>query len=484
MSYRIVVGLEVHVQLLTKTKLYCGCPTKFGARPNSQTCPVCLGMPGSLPVMNRHAFRLALRMATAMGGEIAEFTKWDRKNYYYPDLPKNYQISQYDLPFCNGGSLDIETEAGPKRVRLIRIHLEEDAGKNLHDDAGGDSLVDLNRAGTPLLEIVSEPDMGSPAEAAAYLTKLRQLARDLEISDCEMQEGSLRCDANVNIHVPLEGRTAKTPVVEIKNMNSIKMIEKAIAYEADRQFEQWRKDGREFGSAPKQTRGWDDSAGVTRLQREKEDVADYRYFPEPDLVPVVVDAALLADAAGGGERADDRRARYETALGVTPYAANVIVEQGKATIDYFERLLELGVEAKSAANWIINDILAHSIGRLKAMSDIPVSPESLAELIWMVADRKLNLNDAREKVLPVMRAEGRSAAAIAKELGLEVVTDTSAIEAVVAEAMAEMPQAVADVRAGKQKAMGSLVGLVMKKSKGKFPPAAVNEILAKKLAEG
>src|SRR5438445_10149433 len=295
-GYKIVIGLEVHVQLLTRTKLFCGCSTQFGLPPNSATCPVCIGMPGVLPVMHRRAFDRALKAALALNCRIAAFTKWDRKNYYYPDLPKNYQISQYDLPFSQDGFLEIATVAGPKRIGIIRVHLEEDAGKMLHDEQGGgrDSKVDLNRAGTPLLEIVSRPDLSSPEEAKTYLEEIRLLMRELEISDCEMQEGSLRCDANVNIHVPLEGGGfAATPIVEVKNLNSIRAVERAMKYEAQRQYDEFRRTGTKLGEVSKATAGWDEERGVTIVQRRKEEASDYRYFPEPDHVPVEVDVAWV-----------------------------------------------------------------------------------------------------------------------------------------------------------------------------------------------
>src|SRR6266568_4389986 len=295
LPYRTIIGLEVHVQLLTRTKLFCGCSTEFGLPPNSATCPICIGMPGVLPVMNRQAFELALKAALALNCQIATFTKWDRKNYYYPDLPKNYQISQYDLPFSHDGWLEIDAAAGPKKIGIIRAHLEEDAGKMLHDEhGGGDSLVDLNRAGTPLLEIVTQPDMTSPEEAKAFLEEIRLLLRELEVSDCEMQEGSLRCDANVNVHiVQPDGTVAATPIVEVKNLNSFRAVERAVKYEAQRQFDQFQKDGKKLGDVSKATAGWNDAKGVTVVQRRKEEASDYRYFPEPDLVPVAVDTAWL-----------------------------------------------------------------------------------------------------------------------------------------------------------------------------------------------
>lgn len=481
--YKTVIGLEVHVQLLTETKLFCGCRTKFGSPPNSQTCPICIGMPGVLPVMNRRAFELAVKAAAALGADVAPFTKWDRKNYYYPDLPKAYQISQYDLPFSTGGGVDIETEHGKKRVRLIRVHLEEDAGKNTHSESGGDSLVDLNRAGVPLLEIVSEPDLSHPAEAKAYLETVRTLLRDLDVSDCEMQEGSLRCDANVNIHVEEAGKVAKTPIVEIKNMNSISAVERAIVHEAARQYEAWRADGRVMGSSPKQTRGWDDVRGITKPQREKEEASDYRYFPEPDLVPVAVDPAWIEKIRSSiGETSDQRKARYRQDYGLSEYSAAVLVDKGRAVADYFDELLSHKVEPKSAANWIINDLLAHTSGRIKVVSDLAIEPTRLAQLIALVVANRLNLNDAREKVLPEMIASGRAAEPIIKEMGLEVVVDRAAIEALADEVIADMAKAAADYRAGVTKALGSLVGQVQKRSKGKFPPALVSEVLIQKLS--
>ncbi|MCA9267292.1 MAG: Asp-tRNA(Asn)/Glu-tRNA(Gln) amidotransferase subunit GatB, partial [Planctomycetales bacterium] len=304
--YDVIIGLEVHVQLLTQTKLFCRCSTRFGAEPNTQTCPVCIGMPGALPVMNGAAYALALKTAVALNCEIPEFTKWDRKQYYYPDLPKGYQISQFDLPMSQHGWLEISDPKGQfetKRVRITRAHLEEDAGKSMHDEAAGkaDSRIDLNRTGTPLLEIVSEPDMRSPLEARAYLSELKLLLTYLGVSDCNMEEGSLRVDANVNLHVHEAGGKTATPIVEIKNMNSFRAVERALSFEADRQWRVWQEKRQKLGDVPKQTRGWDDRAQFTRRQRSKEESSDYRYFPDPDLMPVVTTAAevdAVRDALG------------------------------------------------------------------------------------------------------------------------------------------------------------------------------------------
>src|SRR5262249_34621960 len=379
LPYRIVIGLEVHVQLLTRTKLFCGCSTEFGLPPNSATCPVCIGMPGVLPVMNRQAFELALRAALALNCTIAAFTKWDRKNYYYPDLPKNYQISQYDLPFSKDGWLEIDAAAGRKRIGIIRVHLEEDGGKMLHDEqgTGKDSLVDLNRAGTPLLEIVSQPDLASPEEAKAYLEEIRLLMRELEVSDCEMQEGSLRCDANINLHVTQpDGSFAATPIIEVKNLNSFRGVERALKYEAERQFQEFqdkiakewelersqprtfngvtifavaeRKNGR-LVELSKATAGWSDRRGVTEIQRRKEEAADYRYFPEPDLVPVTVSPEQLKTVrAGLGELPAAQRARLQSQHGLSEYDAGVLSRQGRAFVAYFETVVARSGDAKDA----------------------------------------------------------------------------------------------------------------------------------------
>src|SRR3954453_11492115 len=314
MDYTIIIGLEVHVQLLTESKMFSSCGTDFGLPPNTQTDPVSLGLPGTLPVMNGRAFELALKTAVALEAEIVPFTKWDRKNYYYPDLPKNYQISQYDLPFSRHGWLEVPAQkdgTGGGRCRLTRGHLEEDTGKLTHG-AGASSEVDLNRAGIPLLEIVTEPDLRSVQDAKACLEELRLTLRYLGVSDCEMQEGSLRCDANVNLHIGVDGETVATPIVEIKNLNSFRAVERALAYEADRQFRQWQQDGLTIKDAPKETRGWNDPEGKTKPQRQKETAADYRYFPEPDLVPVEVDEAWIARVRQSiGELPAKRRQRFE-----------------------------------------------------------------------------------------------------------------------------------------------------------------------------
>jgi aspartyl-tRNA(Asn)/glutamyl-tRNA(Gln) amidotransferase subunit B len=481
---QIVVGLEVHVQLLTKTKLFCGCSTQFGLPPNSATCPVCTGMPGVLPVMNRQAFELALRAATALGAQVARYTKWDRKNYYYPDLPKNYQISQYDLPFSTGGGVEIETAAGRKFVRLIRVHLEEDAGKMLHDEAGRgrDSLVDLNRAGTPLLEIVSEPDMTSPEEAKAYLEELRLLLRELKISDCEMQEGSLRVDANVNVRVPRSGKFVPTPIVEIKNLNSFRAVERAILYEAKRQYEEFEKTGVDIKHGSKATAGWDDAAGVTVIQRRKEEASDYRYFPEPDLAPVVVtDAWLQAVRDSLGETPAQRRSRLQQQYHLSAYDARVITAQGHDFADYFEAAAKDALDAKAVANWCTNEVLQLLNERKVGIRECPLPPSSITALVAQVKQYNINKPRARE-VFAQMVATGKSAAQLVQELGLQQTIDRDQLRDLVRKSIAANGKAAADVRAGKTKAMDALVGFIMRETKGKAPTEEVRRLLQEELA--
>jgi len=485
LPYTTVIGLEVHVQLLTRTKLFCGCLNRFGLPPNTATCPVCLGLPGALPVMNRRALDLALRAGLALNGSIARFTKWDRKNYYYPDLPKNYQISQYDLPFCNGGWLEINVAADPrreyvpKRVGLIRVHLEEDAGKLLHDESGGggDSRVDLNRTGTPLLEIVSQPAMNQPAEAVAYLNELRLMLRELGVSDCEMQEGSLRCDANVNVHVPQpDGTTAATPIVEVKNLNSIRAVERAIAFEARRQFEEFRQTGQRMGQAPKATAGWDDARGETRVQRRKEEASDYRYFPDPDLPPVVVDDAwLLRVRTEVGELPAAQRQRLVSQFALSLYDADVLVRLGRVGVSYFEAVVAAAGDPKAACNWITNKVLA-------AGRPFAVPPAELAALIQAQKSKGLTKQIA-EEVYDVMLAEGLPAQPAIERLGVKSVSAADLVE-IVRRAIAANPKAVDDYRKGRAAALGRVKGAVMKETKGAARPEVVDQVLAEELTKG
>jgi aspartyl-tRNA(Asn)/glutamyl-tRNA(Gln) amidotransferase subunit B len=510
MDYHTIIGLEVHVQLLTRTKLFCGCSTQFGLPPNSATCPVCCGMPGSLPVMNRQAFALALKAALALNCRIARFTKWDRKNYYYPDLPKNYQISQYDLPFSSDGWLEIETPAGARRIGIIRAHLEEDAGKMLHDEAGGgsDSLVDLNRTGTPLLEIVSQPDLEAPEEAKAYLEEIRLLLREIEVSDCEMQEGSLRCDANVNVHVPQpDGRFVATPIVEIKNLNSFRGVERALKYEADRQYHElreklasgeWvidRKHGRTFRDyevvpvrtavgrpVSKATAGWDDRLGRTEVQRRKEEASDYRYFPEPDLVPVIVDDAMLERTrAELGELPAAQKARLQTQYGLSAYDAGVLARDGRALVAYFEQVAGVCGNAKEACNWIANDLLQTLNERKITIKESPITAQHLGELIKEVKAMPLNKQRARE-VYAEMLSGGTARQAIDK-LGIKPGPDETQLREIVRKAIAANAKAVADFKKGKVKAADAIKGAVMRETKGMAPMDQVQRLLLQELEQ-
>jgi aspartyl-tRNA(Asn)/glutamyl-tRNA(Gln) amidotransferase subunit B len=466
--YTTVIGLEVHVQLQTQTKLFCGCSTKFGAPPNTQVCPVCLGLPGSLPVMNREAFQLAIKAALALECTIAPFTKWDRKNYFYPDLPKGYQISQFDLPFSSDGWLEVVDPKGAfsRKVGIIRVHLEEDAGKSMHDEAAGtgDSRIDLNRAGTPLCEIVTQPDLRSPQEARAWLNELKLLLVYLGVSDCNMQEGSLRVDANVNLHIPCpDGRVAKTPIVEIKNMNSFRSVERALTYEAARQYDEWQATKAEMGKIPKQTRGWDDPAGVTRAQRHKEESSDYRYFPDPDLVPVTVgEPQLAAVRASMGEPPTVLRKTLAEKWAISAYDADVLVNQGRELVAYFEDVAARVGEGKVASNWLQQDVLRTLNERGESIDAFPIRPEALADLIGRVQKGDFDTSRGREIFAEVL-ASGRSVADVVASLGIAAVGDDELIS-LCKELLAANPKIVADVQGGKEQAAAGLIGQAKKKN--------------------
>ncbi len=492
--YQVVIGLEVHTQLLTRTKLFSGCINRFNPEaPNTQTDPVTLGLPGTLPVMNRTAFRLALRTALALNCEIARFTKWDRKQYFYPDLPKGYQISQYDLPFSRNGILAVDSDLqdDPRQVRINRVHLEEDAGKNMHDETGrgGDSLVDLNRAGTPLLEIVSEPDLRSAYEARRYLEELRLLLTYLEVSDCNMQEGSLRCDANVNLHVTdPQGATIATPIVEIKNMNSIRGVEAAIQYEAERQYKHWQQTGQKLGDVPKQTRGWNADRGTTFAQRGKEEAADYRYFPDPDLVPVTVSEELLVEIRGELlEFPQEKKQRFQQEYQLSEYDAGVIVDQGRSYADYFETVARDCGDGKQAANWVTQDVQRELNERGLAIDSFRISAPVLGTLLQRIVAGELTNKGARE-VFAVFLDESQplpevpDVDRVIEAKGLKPVTDSHAITAIIDAVLDRNAKIVADVQGGKQQAVGPLIGQVMKELKG-ADPKQVRELLLKQIAQ-
>ena len=485
--YQIVIGLEVHVQLLTESKLFCGCSTRYGAEPNTQTCPICTGMPGTLPVMNRRAFELGLRTALAIDCQIAPFTKWDRKQYYYPDLPKGYQISQFDLPFSHDGWMDIRDAKGrfePKRVGIIRAHLEEDAGKSMHDEHAGeaDSRIDLNRTGTPLLEIVSQPDMRSPLEARAYLDELKLLLEYLAVSDCNMQEGSLRVDANINLHLTTDsGENVATPIVEIKNMNSFRAVERALEYEAKRQWQVWQETGQRLGDVPKQTRGWDDAANLTRGQRHKEESSDYRYFPDPDLVPVRVSTEEIEQVrAALGELPAALRARLEKTYGVSLYDADVLVNQGRAVVAYYLEVAETCGDGKMASNWIQQDVLRTLKEQSITIDAYPVRPAQLAELLSKVRGGEVDTTRARE-VLAQMLATGHTVTQTMSDLGIERVDESQLVE-LCKQLLAANPKVVAEVKAGKFQAAGALIGQA-KKLNPNANPARVREICLELIAQ-
>ena len=467
--FTTVIGLEVHMQLQTQTKLFCGCITTFGSPPNTQVCPTCLGLPGSLPVMNRRAFDLSLRAALALNCKIALFTKWDRKNYFYPDLPKGYQISQFDLPFSYEGHLEVCDPKGafkPRTVRITRVHLEEDAGKSMHDEAAGtaDSRIDLNRTGTPLCEIVTEPDLRSAEEARAWLNELKLLLVYLGVSDCNMQEGSLRVDANVNLHIPQEeGRIAKTPIVEIKNMNSFRSVERALIYETERQWGEWQATGAEIGSMPKQTRGWDDSAGVTRGQRHKEESSDYRYFPEPDLVPVTVTEEQVTKIRSAmGEPPAVLRKTLADRWKIPANDASVLVNQGPDLVKYFEDLATRVGEGKVASNWMQQDVLRTLNERGGNIADFPVRPGAVADIIARVQKGDFDTSRGREIFVSVLE-KGTSVEEVVAGMGIAAVDDGD-LRALCEELIAENPKIVADVKGGKEQAAGGLIGQAKRKN--------------------
>lgn len=495
MDYTVIIGLEVHVQLLTHSKLFCGCANRFDPEnPNRHTCPVCLGMPGSLPVMNREAFRLALKTALALNCNIPPVTKWDRKQYYYPDLPKGYQISQYDLPFSEDGLFEVQLDeeaVETRSVGIIRAHLEEDAGKSLHEESGrGDSRVDLNRCGTPLIEIVSQPDLHSPREARRYLEELKLLLTYLGVSDCNMQEGSLRCDANINLHVHTDdGHKIPTPIAEVKNLNSFRNVELALEHEAKRQVETWTQTGHQLGEVPKETRGWDDARGVTYSLRSKEEAPDYRYFPDPDLVPVTVSEELIAEIRSElDEFPADRRRRFAVAFELSYYDSGVIIDQGKAFADYFEEVAQTCGDGKQTANWVTQDVLRELNERKQSIEEFPIRPEVLAALLTKVVNRDITVKSARE-VFSVLLSDVESGRPVEPELvdriieerGLALVSDTGQLEAVIAAVVEKNPQAVEDFRAGKQQAVGPLIGQVMREVKG-ADPKTVRQMLVERMS--
>jgi aspartyl-tRNA(Asn)/glutamyl-tRNA(Gln) amidotransferase subunit B len=477
MKYQVVIGLEVHTQLTTNTKIFCGCSTRFGSQPNSQTCPVCLGFPGALPVLNRKVVEYAIRAGLATNCSIAPRSIFARKNYFYPDLPKGYQISQFDLPICLGGHLDIDIEGERKRIGITRIHMEEDAGKLVHADlpgVGDDSCVDLNRACTPLLEVVSEPDMRSPDEAIAYLKKLHQIVVYLGICDGNLEEGSFRCDANVSL-MPVGSTTFGTRA-ELKNINSFRFIKQAIEYEMERQAEILDEGGRII----QETRLFDPNTGTTRSMRGKEEAHDYRYFPDPDLVPVIVDDAWIAEVrASLPELPEAKRTRFAADLGLSEYDAEVLAASRELAA-YFEATVALFPQAKTVSNWVMGEVTRALNEDGRSIGASPVTPALLADLLKLIEKGTISGKIAKT-VFDEMYKTGKEPAAIVAEKGLVQVSDTGAIEAIIDEVLAKEAGQLAEYRSGKDKLFGFFVGQVMRASKGKANPALVNELLLKKL---
>lgn len=476
--WRVVCGLEVHAQLRTVTKLFCGCPVEFGAPPNSRTCPVCTGQPGTLPVMNEEALALGVRAALAVGADVAPWSKFDRKNYFYCDIPKNYQISQFDRPYCSGGGIDLPSG---RRIRLHRIHLEEDAGKAIHD-RGTTTLVDLNRAGTPLIESVTEADVTTPEEAFEYLTALKEILTYAGVSNADMEKGELRCDVNVSVHPEGEGWRTK---VEVKNLNSFRNVAAALEHEIVRQIAAYES-GDEARFPVQETRLWDADKLVTRSMRSKEAADDYRYFAEPDLPPVTVDEAFLErERALLPELPAARRARYQRELGLSEYDAGVLTAD-RGVADFFEATARLSGRPKDAANWIANEVL-RALGddafAATTVDELPVRPHDLSELIALVTGGTIHTKAGRQ-VIREMLATGEPAGEVVARLGLEQVEDEGQLEAWCRDALAGKDAIAEDVRAGKDKALGALIGPVMQASGGKANPQKVREILKRLILEG
>ena len=475
MQFEPVIGLEIHAQLLTRSKIFCGCSTEFGASPNSHACPVCLGMPGVLPVLNREVVEFAMKMALATHCTIAPYSQFARKNYFYPDLPKGYQISQYEFPLARDGWVELGTEAGMTRIRIHRIHMEEDAGKLIHDEFQPVSYVDFNRTGVPLLEIVSEPDIRTPEEAAVYLRTLREILRYLDICDGNMEEGSMRCDANVSIRpIGTEALGVKT---ELKNMNSFRNVQRALEFEIRRQTALLERGDLVI----QETRLWDAGRNVTVSMRGKEEAHDYRYFPDPDLVPIVVDNDWVeAVRARLPELPDVRRERFIRDYGLPEYDARVLTSS-KSLANYFESVVDIFRQPKVASNWIMSELMRELKRDDREIEACPVAPDNLAELLQLV-DKGTVSGKLAKAVFEQMYATGKRAGAIVEEKGLVQVKDEGTIESIVDEVLAENPSEVERYKAGNDKLIGFFVGQIMKKTKGKANPKLANEILSKKLS--
>lgn len=471
-DYEMVVGLEVHAELNTASKIYCGCRNAFGKEVNTQCCPVCMGMPGTLPTLNEKVVEYAAKMGYALNCTINPVSKQDRKNYFYPDLPKAYQISQFDIPLCENGYLDIWVDGAEKRIGITRIHIEEDAGKLIHDDSFTGTLVDFNRCGVPLIEIVSEPDLRSSADAKAYLDTIKSILEYINISDCKMQEGSIRCDINVSVHKKGEPFGTR---VEMKNVNTFSGAVRAIEYEANRQIEVLENGG----TISQETRRWDDLKGQNFLLRSKEDAQDYRYFPEPDLLTIVLEQDYLDSIkASIPELPNKKKARYIKELGLPEDDASLLAEL-KEKADFFEEVLNAAkIKPKSASNWVLGDVSRLMNETNKPIYDLGIDPKQLAEIIFMQEQNKIS-SSAAKQVFEEMLKTGKKPAELVKELGLEQVSDTGALQEIVDTVVANNQKSIDDYRNGKTNALGFLVGQCMKASKGKGNPALMKEMLLK-----
>lgn len=476
-KYEAVIGLEVHAQLLTKSKIFCGCSTKFGAQANTQTCPVCLGLPGVLPVLNKEAVDFAIMMALATHSSITSLCRFARKNYFYPDLPKGYQISQYEQPLARGGYIEIDVNGAVKRVGLTRIHMEEDAGKSIHEGCEDSSLLDFNRTGVPLLEIVSEPDIRLPEEAVEYLKRLRELLRYLEICDGNMEEGSFRCDANVSVRH--RGESVFGTKTEVKNMNSFRFVQRAIEYEISRQIEIIESGGK----VVQETRLWDSNRGVTVSMRTKEEAHDYRYFPEPDLVPLQVSVEWQEDIKKRlPELPDEKRERFIREYEIPEYDAGVLTSS-KALADFFEECVKEYRKPKAISNWIMGDLLRELKLSGVDIEESPLKPYQLSGMIKMIDEGVISGKIAKT-VFEEMYRTGKDPEIIVKEKGLVQIMDEEEILKYVEQVITENPKEVEAYRAGKDKLLGFFVGQVMKLSGGKANPGVVNEMLKKRLSPG
>ena len=480
LTYEAVIGLEVHAQLLTASKIFCGCSTRFGEAPNSQTCPVCLGLPGVLPVLNKKAVEFAIRTALAVRGSIAAHSVFARKNYFYPDLPKDFQISQYELPLSTGGFVEINNNGMARRVRIRRVHLEEDAGKLLHAgtmDRAEYSLVDFNRCGVPLIEMVTEPDLRTPEAAAEFLKEFRTILQYLGVSQGNMEEGNLRCDANVSVRPA--GSVDLGVKTEVKNMNSFKNVQRALEYEIGRQI-RLLKSGQPI---VQETHLWDAEQGITLPMRGKEEAHDYRYFPEPDLVPLEISSAWVEEiAASLPELPADRRQRFAQVYGLPEYDAAVLTAS-KALADFFEECTHLHRDVKLVSNWIMSELLGHLNRERKEITESPVTPAQLAALLKLIQEAVISGKIAKV-VFEEMYQTGKSPEAIIREKGLIQITDREELGRIVDQVLAENPGPVSDFRGGKEKALTALVGAVMRVTKGKANPQLINDLLREKLAGG